>query len=170
MSTRDLIACWLFKEQWNFTERPTFEEFEAYSKACLAGASADGQLAEAERDWVVGYFATIGLPDEYIPGFQAAQPQALNQELIDRLRAFRSTPAGHESCRGLVYDCARAAGADEEYHPDESRAVHEIARGLEIDDSVTSQIEDFYRQEQALKTAKLKVLFPEGIRFLAPQP
>ena len=53
MPTRDLIASWLFKEQWNFTERPTFEEFEAYSKACLAGASADGQLAEAERDWVV---------------------------------------------------------------------------------------------------------------------
>ena len=42
MSTRDLIASWLFKEQWDFTEIPTFEEFEAYSQACLAGASADG--------------------------------------------------------------------------------------------------------------------------------
>ena len=167
MSTRDLIASWLFKEQWDFTERPTFEEFDAYSSACLAGASADGTLAAAERDWVVGYFATIGLPDEYIPSFQAAQPQALTQELVDRLRAFRRTSAGQESCRGLVYDCARAAGADNEYHPDESRAVHEIARVLEIDESVTNQIEEFYRQEQALKAAKLKVLFPQGIRFMS---
>src|SRR5438094_10096664 len=92
-SVREIIARWLFKEQWNFTAIPPQEDFYAYSHACLAGASGDGHLADAERDWIVGYFTTIGMPEEFIPAFQSAGAEALSRELVDRLEASRRTPA-----------------------------------------------------------------------------
>jgi uncharacterized membrane protein YebE (DUF533 family) len=170
VDVRHLIARWLFKEQWNFVEVPSFEEFSAYSSAVLAAASGDGVLHPDERNWIVGYFATIGLPDEAIATFQQAEATRLATESAERLVAFRNTPAGQVSCRGLVYDCIRAASADATYNADESRVVHQIARHLGIDDDITAAIEAVHRQELEHKAARLRLLFPDGIPFMQRPP
>jgi hypothetical protein len=170
MDTRSIIAHWLFKEQWDFTQIPSMAEFSAYSSATLAASSGDGKIHPDERAWVIGYFSTIGLPEDQVPVFERAEPQQLTTELRQRLDAFRKTPAGQASCRGLIYDCIRAAAADQEYHPSEAKAIHGIGEMLGIDGATVSKIEDVFKKDQERKSKRLKLFFPEGSPFAKPAP
>jgi uncharacterized membrane protein YebE (DUF533 family) len=165
MHTREIITRWLFKEQWNFTQLPSFAELYAYSYAVLAAASGDGVLHDEERDWIVGYFATLGMSDGDIAAFQRAAAFEMGATMRARLVAFQKTPVGRLSSRGLLFDCIQAAGADADYHDEESQAVHHIGEILGVPDAMISEIEAAYRVQQGARAKKLELLFPEGIPF-----
>lgn len=166
---RELIAHWQFKQQWNFGTIPDAEEFGTYSNSVFAAASGDGVIAPQERKWIIGYFASLGMPDDGIAMFKSADPTVLGPAIKEHLGAFLRSPAGPFN-RGLVYDCIRAARADADYNSTESARVHEIAAELSIADTVTDEIEEICRLEQQAKSDKLRFFYPDGIPFMSPAP
>jgi uncharacterized membrane protein YebE (DUF533 family) len=164
---RDVIARWQFKQQWNFGTIPGSEEFGTYATAVFAAASGDGVIAPQERAWIIGYFASLGMPDDGIAMFKSANPADLGPALKEHLGAFLQSPAGPFN-RGLVYDCIRAARADADYDAPESARVHEIGAELSIADTVTDEIEEICRLEQQAKSDKLRFFYPDGIPFMSP--
>ncbi|TMK52542.1 MAG: hypothetical protein E6G66_03790 [Actinobacteria bacterium] len=166
-SIRNLIARWQFKQQWDFVEIPGSEEFDAYAEAVFAAASGDGAIAPQERSWIIGYFASLGMPEEGIARLKNADPTQMGPAIKRHLHAFLDSPAGPFN-RGLVYDCIRAAGADADYDSEESVRVHEIADELGIPDAVTDQIEDICRAEKQMKADKLHLFYPDGIFYSDP--
>ncbi|MGH2717272.1 MAG: hypothetical protein ACRDJU_01675, partial [Actinomycetota bacterium] len=121
---RTRIAEWQFKQQWDFVSIPGQQEFAAYAEALFAAASGDGVIAPKERSWISGYFACLGMPDVGIARFGTADPSVMGPAINDHLHAFLDSPAGPFN-RGLVYDCIRAASADDAYNPSESARVHQ---------------------------------------------
>jgi uncharacterized membrane protein YebE (DUF533 family) len=164
---RSLITRWQFKQQWDFVEIPGSEEFGAYAEAVFAAASGDGVIAPQERFWVIGYFASLGMPEDGIASFKNADPTQMGPAIKKHLHAFLESPAGPFN-RGLVYDCIRAAGADADYNSEESARVHEISEELGIPDSVTNETEEIYRAEKQMKADKLHLFYPDGIFYSDP--
>ena len=99
-------ASWFFKYEWDFDAIPTGGEFSNYMRALLCCANGDGQLQPGEREWVVGYAGTLGVPDELLDELRGYPADDDIAELIKDDTAVR------DSRRAIIYDAVRACAAD----------------------------------------------------------
>ncbi|UJR10884.1 hypothetical protein I4U23_015071 [Adineta vaga] len=151
-----LTARWVMYNQRGRMEVPSDRSFEIYSKLLFRIASADGELAESEREWIIGQRAALGASNELIDMLKTYKPSDDDwKNLIELQRSFI------ESARyPLIYDAFQAAAADFELHDDERRAISELGHELGIDESTIEKIAELFKEEQEIKKRRIALLYP----------
>ncbi|NEO32149.1 MAG: hypothetical protein F6K36_17290 [Symploca sp. SIO3C6] len=147
---------WILNQFYGVTTTPPEEDYEAFIKAVLICAKADGVLEPEERNWVVGRTAVFGNS-----GYELAKTYPANEDLLEVLA---NAPVTNKHARRIIlYVAIQACSADRAYHEDERTAVHKMAKYLGIEEDVVNQIEQLCIEEAKLREQRISVLFPEGI-------
>lgn len=131
-----------------------------YLKAILTCARAKGQLTDGERDWVIGYGAACGAPQETVDALEA---YAADEDLDDILG--RNQTAASQWGRVAVFDAIRAAAGDHEYDDDEKQAIRQVAGLLDVDDDVVADLEALSQEEQDLKRRRVALVFGRDVPY-----
>jgi Tellurite resistance protein TerB len=158
---RVTAARWLFNHDQHFKTLPPPNDFSVYAKALLCCANADHQLAPAEREWVLGYFACLGAPPEFIDQLRNYPAEDDVLELI----AKSPVVAEQGSRRSLLFDAIRASSADGTFHEKERAAVERLAAKLGVSTDEVRALEQAYVDEERATAARIKLLFPQGTPF-----
>lgn len=153
--TRKLIGEWVYKYTLNLKQPPQ-ETIEAFAKALLIAAKGDGEISQAERDWVVGLTAAKGASEKLIEELKNYQAN----EDIDQVISRNSLANGGR--QALLYTAIEASAADGEYNDGEKTSIRKIAAKLEVSEDVVKQLEAHYQEERALFKKKIKTLYPNG--------
>lgn len=147
---------WIFKLRWDYHIIPTNEEITAYSKALIICAKADGTLAEAERDWVIGYIAAVGGSEDLIELLK-------NYDGNDNIQEFLLlSPAMAKIRKCLIYDAISACDADGDFNDAERAKVRSMGEILQLSQEDFEQIENLYFQSKELFTTRINLLFADG--------
>lgn len=153
---RKLSQRWIFKLRWDYYIIPMNEEITAYSKALIICAKGDGTLAEAERDWVLGYIAAVGGSEDLIELLK-------NYEGNDNIQEFLLlSPAMGKIRKCLIYDAISACDADGDFNDAERAKIISMAETLQLSQEDVEQIENLYFQSKELFTTRLNLLFSDG--------
>jgi len=158
---RVTAAKWLFRHDQHFESIPPPSDFSVYAKALLCCANADGNLAPAEREWVVGYFASLGAPAPFIDDLRQ---YPANEDVLD-LISKSSVVAMQGSRRSLLFDAIRASSADKVLHEKERAAIERLAAKLGVSSDELRALEQAHQEEERATTARVKLLFPDGVPF-----
>ncbi|NUR25187.1 MAG: hypothetical protein HOV83_04955 [Catenulispora sp.] len=152
---RALGSQWLFKQEADYGTVPDERSFAAYAKAVMVCANGDGEIAPAERAWIVGRFAALGASPDLLSelrDYPATQDLA---ELVGASSAIGS------STRSLIYDALRACAADGELHPGEIEAVRTMNARLGHPDALVDQWLELHQEEQRLRARRLELIWPD---------
>lgn len=150
---------WLFKEQFGFSQIPLNASYEAYFKSMLICANGDGTLADAERDWVIGYASAYNRDPEVIEKLKVYKADE------DLETVFKGDPVIIETRRSLLLDAIQACAADGEYSEKERAIVLKAAKILNISEDELKKIEEVYFETVKLREKRLAVLFPNGLPY-----
>ena len=149
---------WFFKETWNFSEPPPREADEFFGKAIMMCAKGDGELSQPERDFIVGYFATIGAPESMIEELKTYDGNDDIKELVAPI----PDPGIHNA---IVYFALKACESDGKLSDGEMARIRSLASQLNVKPDVVDSIYDMYQEEIKMKEKRLQVLFPAGSPF-----
>ncbi|MBD2524480.1 TerB family tellurite resistance protein [Nostoc sp. FACHB-133] len=155
----DLGIKWLFNEQFGFSEIPLNASYEAYFKAMLICANGDGTLADAERDWVIGYASAYNRDSEVIEKLKAYKADE------DLETVFKGDPVISETRRSLILDAIQTCAADGEYSEKERAIVLKAAKILNISKDELKKIEEIYLETVKLREKRIAALFPNGLPY-----
>ncbi|WP_051871551.1 hypothetical protein [Streptomyces sclerotialus] len=154
-SNDELRKEYLFRELWGFEKVPTPANVEIYAKALLAACNADGELADEERNYVLGMVAGMG-----------AEPG-----LVDQLRNYPATeevqdlvtrdPAVRASSRALIFDAIRACSADGVLHPRELAKIYDIAQLLDVPREVVDELQSVYHEQRRITGKLFRAAYPD---------
>ncbi|MDX2680594.1 tellurium resistance protein [Streptomyces soliscabiei] len=154
-SYEEIRKGFLFNEFWGFQKAPTSTNFEKYSKALLVIANSDGELADTERDFVLGLIAGMG-----------GEPA-----LIDELRGYAADEDVHQllagdadvraSARALVYDAIRACSADGVLDPRELAKIYEVADRLGVEGKVVDELQGIHAEQRRLVGKLFLTAYPD---------
>jgi uncharacterized membrane protein YebE (DUF533 family) len=162
----DTIAVWILGDVWGVPPEHaanlTDDENLDYGKALLTAASGDGELTEAERDWILGYVTAAGHGPEVLAQLRTY----VGGDDIERL-FNRGVQQGAQ--RVCIYDAIRACGADGGISDGERATVSKMADRLGVPADVVDEFVDIYREEQRLKHRRIALAFPDGFDELVHQ-
>jgi len=154
----DTTALWLYDEVWGVKEdvgaNLSDAENLAYGKALLTAAKGDGDITDAERNWIMGYLSAGGHSDETLATLRSFEGEDDYERLFTE--GVMQDPAGRRLC---IYDAIRACGADGDLAEAEIAKIHEMARLFDVPAEVVDEFVDVYRQEQALKARRIALAF-----------
>lgn len=155
-------APWIKTQRYGITKTLPPETSVIWYKALLLCANGDGELSQAERDWVMGHAST------YHPEMTQTQLEELKNyngtgstEDIEKL--VFSDPLAKQGRYVLVYEAIQASAADGEYSEGEKATIRRMASKLGITEVQVIELENLFAEEQALKAKIIHVLHPEGI-------
>jgi len=154
---------WLLKEMWDFPSGVPEDDRVDYLKAIMACARGGGDLAPAEKQWVIGYGAACGAPQSTVDALDA---YAADEDVADILD--RNMPVAQTWGRVAVFDAIRASGSDEEYNDGERETVRRVATRLGVSEDVVAALESLYEEEQELKRKRIALVFGEDIPYQDP--
>lgn len=149
---------WFFTETWNFKQPPPQEADEFFGKAILMCAKGDGELSQPERDFIVGYFATIGAPESMVEELQSYDGN-------DDLKSMVAPIPDPGIFNAIVYFAIKACSADGELSDGERKRIQRLAKQLNIQPDVVDSIYNLYQDELKMRDKRLQVLFPAGSPF-----
>ncbi len=158
-SETNLGISWLFKEQFGFSQIPANVSYEAYFKSLLICANGDGTLADAERDWVIGYASAYNRDSAVIEKLKVYKADE------DLETVFSGDPLISETRRSLILDAIQACAADGEYSEKERAIVLKGAKILNISEDELKKIEEIYFETVKLREKRLAVIFPKGLPY-----
>ena len=156
-----IIYEWYMKESTSKSYPPVKPEIrEVILKVLGEVAAADGTFSEAEREWIIGFAATCGYPQELLNEFQKYEPG----QSSDVKKYFQDVdlPYVKRSRLSIIYYGLRAAAADGELHPKEIEAIYDLAKQLGINDEQLQQIRAMCDEEEKLRNKRGRFLFPES--------
>ncbi|MGB3508025.1 MAG: TerB family tellurite resistance protein [Microcoleaceae cyanobacterium] len=155
-------APWIKVDRYGITKTLPPETSVIWYKALLLCANGDGELAQAERDWVIGHATT------YHPEMSESQ--------IDELRTYNGTgstddieklvfsdPLAKKGRYVLVYEAIQASAADGDYSEGEKATIRKMGAKLGISEAKIIELESLFEEEKALREKRIKVWHPEGI-------
>ncbi len=120
-----------------------------YAYALLIITGADGNVSQPEFEWLTkDFLAAIGLTGEYQEKLRKFDYRKANLEEVCEQINF-STTINYR--RALLYDAIRMANADDEYTPDEKKAVLRAANLLGVPIYVARTIEGLVNTERSLQ-------------------
>ena len=149
---------WFFTETWNFKSPPPREADVFFAKAILMCAKGDGVLSQPERDFIVGYFATIGAPESMIQELQTYE----GGDDLSAMVAPIPDPGIHNA---IIYFALKACEADGQLSDGERARIHKLANQLNVTSETVDSIYDLYQEETKMKEKRLGILFPAGSPF-----
>ncbi|CAF0967612.1 unnamed protein product [Adineta ricciae] len=162
-NTRRMISEWLHQVKYNHvgeTKRKFYADL-CHAKAVIKVAAADSKVSEQTRQWVIGYSAAMGAPEEVLDLTEKYKPL-----VEDGTVPFHSKSGLDHARYGqlwLFYDGFRAAIGGEELSPEKTTAIYAQAKKMIIDEEKIKQIEEIVDKEEKLRKRRLELLFPNGV-------
>jgi len=160
MDVHEVGGLWLLRELWDFPNGVPEDHRLDYLKAIMACARGVSGLAQAEKDWVIGYGAACGAHQATIDALAAYDAE---EDVVDILE--RNMPVAKTWGRVAVFDAIRASNADAEYDEAERAAVRREASTLGVREDVVVALESLYEQEQQLRRDRIALVFGEDIPY-----
>ncbi|MEZ7129046.1 hypothetical protein ACBR40_27260 [Nonomuraea sp. AD125B] len=152
---RTLGSQWLFKQEADYNTVPDAPNFAAFAKAVLTCANGDGEIAAAERAWVIGFFAALGASPDLLAELRDYPATQDVNELVG------SSPAVAASTRALIYHALRACSADGGLHSAELTAIRAMNAHLGHPADLVDQWLELHQEEQRLRARRLELIWPD---------
>lgn len=130
---------------------------EGYVKALLVCASGDGDIAEPEREWILGFCANAGGTHELIEELRIVDPRSLD---VHKLLQMTERPELFKFA--LIYHAIQASDADGILADDELAKIRSMARMLGVDSDYVDELIEFYTEEKSFLARKWNLIFPQG--------
>lgn len=131
------------------------EAYLSYGYALLAIAGADGEVSEAEMNWLLNHQKMVGAPDEVVEKYKSFDyKNAKLEELLPKLSVDVST---WDKGRSLLYHAIQMSRADNTYAAEEQKAVKKAAQILQVEADIALALEKLVDMEEAA-TAMRKAL------------
>ncbi len=165
MDTHETGGLWLLREMWDFPSGVPEDERLDYLKMIMvcARGGGDGELTQAEEDWVIGYGAACGAHQSTVDALEA---YAADEDVMDIIE--RNMPVAETWGRVAVFDAVRASGADGAYNDDERAQVRRVTERLGVSEETVAAIEALCHDEQALKRRRIDLVFGDQIPYQDP--
>ncbi|CAF0842855.1 unnamed protein product [Adineta steineri] len=163
---RDLITgrFW-FRESYGYDqELPKPEYAILFLKTILHIAGADGTISEPERNWVVGFAAVCGFPQNIIDELKVYQPG--ESDIVEKFFQDMDMEYVKQARCSILYYGIRAASADGELHAKELEAIYKLAKKVNVSDEQVQQIRSFVDEENQIIEKRAKTIFPDGLDVL----
>lgn len=149
---------WIMNQLYGFKSIPPDENYEAFIKAVLICAKADGVLAPEERNWVVGRAASFRTPV-----YELAKTYSADEDLLDVLN--KASTLEKNGRRAIIYTAILACSADGEFHPDEREKVYTMAEKLGVKKEIVDSLEQLCAEEAQVREKRIGLLFPNGTPY-----
>ncbi len=138
-------------------QRKMLPILEGFAKAMLLCASGDGELADAERNWILGFVANSGATFELLEELKALQPGDLNP-----MDLLQKTERPGLFTHALIFYAIKASDADGVLDPNELGTIKLMAQVLGVESKIVDRLVELHREEQAFQKHKNALLFPNG--------
>lgn len=131
------------------------EAYLNYGYALLAIAGADGEVSEAEFNWLVNHQRMAGAPEEVIEKYKTFDYK--NADLENLLSKISVDVSTWSKSRSLLYHGIQMSRADDNYSVEEQNAVKKAAKVLKVEDDIALALNRLVEAEEAV-TALRKAL------------
>ncbi|MFE1746002.1 hypothetical protein [Coleofasciculus sp. H7-2] len=152
--TQAVPASQFMKKTLGISEAP-YEAYLNYGYALLAIAGADGEVSEAEMNWLLNHQRMVGAPEELMEKYKSFDYKSAKLE--DLLPKITVDVSSWSSTRSLLYHAIQMARADEDYSSEEQKAVKKAAKLLNVEDDIALALGRLVDTEENL-TALRKAL------------
>lgn len=153
-------ARWYWKDEWDFNSVPPEEADYKLLQAILICANGDGELAEAERDWVLGLGAMLNVADDKLDslkGYDTAD---------DLAKTVGSDPLVDEfGRRATAYYAIKACQADGSISAGERSTIESMAAQAGLAPDLVQYIFALVEAENKLKALRRVLILPAGAPF-----
>lgn len=153
-----LPASELMKKNLGISEVPV-EAYLNYGQALLAIAGADGEVLEAEINWLLNHQRLVGAPEEVIEKYKTFDYK--NAELESLLSKITVDVPTWSKSRSLLYHAIQMASADEDYSHEERKAVKKAAKLLNVEDDIALALNRLVETEEAVTALRKALLQTE---------
>ncbi|MUG98158.1 hypothetical protein F7734_39965 [Scytonema sp. UIC 10036] len=146
------------KKNLGISEAP-IEAYLNYGYALLAIAGADGEVSEAELNWLLNHQRLVGAPEEIIEKYKAFEYKKADLEnLLSKISVDVST---WSKSRSLLYHAIQMARADNNYSIEEQKAVKKAAKLLKVEDDIALALNRLVETEEAVTALRKALLQTE---------
>ena len=147
---------WLLNYMVNFNSIPPAGDYLNYGKSLLICCKGDGNIAAAERAFVISYFAAFGFPDDVLDTL------ATYDGTGDLKAILSSSSQLQMNSKAAIWDAVRASNVDGDLAVGEVEVIKNIAKMLNISASEVDDIISIYHAEEAIKATRLQITYPNG--------
>ncbi|MBD2559060.1 MULTISPECIES: TerB family tellurite resistance protein [Nostoc] len=147
------------KKNLGISEAPV-EAYLNYGYALLAIAGADGEVSEAEFNWLLNHQRLVGAPEEVIKKYKTFEYK--NADLENLLNKISVDVPSWSKSRSLLYHAIQMARADDDYSAEEQKAVKKAAKLLKVEDDIALALNRLIETEEAI-TALRKALLQTDV-------
>ncbi|HVF14829.1 MAG TPA: hypothetical protein VM942_09540 [Acidimicrobiales bacterium] len=148
---------------WEMYELPpevatavTEEEHLLYAKAIVVCAAGDAEIAQPEREWIVGLLTTAGVSPEITDAIETYDGSDTIEDLLS------ATPAMPVYGRSMIYDALRACSSDGELSAGERDRVFAAADRMNLSRQVVEELEQVVREEGTLRKRRHKLIVADA--------
>ncbi len=135
------------------------EAYLNYGYALLVIAGADGEVSEAEFNWLLNHQRIVGAPEEAIEKYKTFEYK--NADLEDLLSKITVDVSNWSKSRTLLYHAIQMARADDSYSLEEQQAVKKAAKLLKVEDDIALALNKLVDAEEALTALRKSLLRTE---------
>lgn len=150
----------LYAEQYGTTSASK-ETMRKYGQALLIIAAADGEVAPAERDWLVRTARAYGTPEDVLDEYQSFDPNSA--KLDDLAKSIDSDTGSMASNAKLIYDAISICSADGDYSSKERAKVLWAAALLRVPDDIVLQLHALVELEASVTKLRKAVFQTETL-------
>lgn len=153
-----LPASEFMKKNLGISEVPV-EAYLNYGYALLAIAGADGEVSEAELNWLINHQRIVGAPEEVIEKYKTFDYKNVDLEnLLSKISVDVST---WSKSRSLLYHAIQMSRADNDYSLEEQKAVKKAAQVLKVEDDIALALNRLVDTEEAITALRKALLQTE---------
>ena len=156
--TDGLPASEFMKKNLGISETPV-EAYLNQGYALLAIAGADGEVLEAEINWLLNHQRLVGAPEEVIKKYKTFDYK--NADLESVLSKITVDVPTWSKSRSLLYHAIQMASADEDYSTEERKAVKKAAKLFKVEDDIALALNRLVETEEAVTTLRKALLQTE---------
>ncbi|MGF1935939.1 MAG: hypothetical protein RM347_016395 [Nostoc sp. ChiQUE02] len=146
------------KKNLGISEAPT-EAYLNYGYALLAIAGADGEVSEAELNWLLNHQRIVGAPEELIEKYKTFDYK--NADLENLLSKITVDVSTWSKSRSLLYHAIQMSRADNNYSIEEQKAVKKAAKLLKVEDDIALALNRLIETEEAVTALRKALLQTE---------
>ena len=126
------------------------EAYINYGYALLAIAGADGEVSEAELNWLIDHQRMVGAPEEAIEQYKTFDYKNANLEEI--LPKITCDVPSFSAARTLLYHAIKMARADDDYATEEQEAIKKAAELLGVESGISLALNSLVEMEENVDT------------------
>ncbi|MBW4429239.1 MAG: hypothetical protein KME50_33780 [Nostoc desertorum CM1-VF14] len=152
-----LPASEFLKKNLGISSAP-LEAYLNYGYALLAIAGADGEVSEAEFNWLLNHQRMAGAPEEVIEKYKTFEYK--NADLENLLSKITVDVPTWSKSRSLLYHAIQMARVDH-YSIEEQKAVKKAAKLLKLEDDIALAIDRLIETEEAVTALRKALLQTE---------